>query len=242
MASTSQDPHGSRDTAPSPGDLAPPTPRGSEGRPTRGHGRTWAAGLAGTAVGAVCASALWLSGLLPHTGTPDLKGYGATNDLCAAAELKALTAALGEREEWHNTHREHPAMDRAWCMMDLERAGQRQSYTVMITYELHKEVDPGPDFEAWETEPDLIDGEKEGLVDPVPNLGDSAYEIRTADASHQELSVRDGGAVIRLQVSTFITQQGIPETNPDFVSQLGPTATREHLLADMKDLMAALKR
>ncbi|MFJ4013421.1 hypothetical protein [Streptomyces sp. NPDC090026] len=204
-------------------------------------GRTWAASIVGAGIGAGAVLALWASGLVSHDDKPDVSGYRPTSDLCADARLSALTHALGESRTPHSVHHEHAALDRAACLVTLERQGQEQSYNVAIDYKLHKQTDPGPEFEPWAANPSYFDTEKEFVTERIPGVGDSAYWIRAEDASTQEILVRDGGAVLTLSVSTSITQSGLPETSANYVPQLDAAATRAQLIADMKDLMASLR-
>ncbi len=207
--------------------------------------------------GAVMASVLWAAAWYAYgveDRPPDLRGYRLVDDLCADLPLKSIGAAIAPRrttaeaESWTSRHE---ALDRIRCGVPLESrpAGERATgrwsveYTVSVTVELHKKTDPGPEFEARnrDTGPGA---EEEPRPESVPDLGDTAF-LRTSDDYGTELTVRDGGAVLTLYVSSYISYQdddGDGETDegePD-VPETAPY--RSALISDMRGLMAELKR
>ncbi|WP_432007293.1 hypothetical protein [Streptomyces parvus] len=231
--------------------------------PEQGSGgggrRRWHGALWGVA-GALTASAVWAAAVFGYgvggDGKPDARGYRVESDSCAAMELKELARALGKPESEPATELdgiEHPALHRIRCTVDFEEldlgersdedgSGWYMGYRASLTAELHKEADPRPVFEAGSTVTD-IDGTAVDRVERVPDLGDSAYLLITDDNT-MRLSVVEGGAVMALALSTWMSyngEGGDGEEMPDAPEEPELLAYRGHLISDMRDVMKALR-
>ncbi|WP_329116566.1 hypothetical protein [Streptomyces sp. NBC_01353] len=201
----------------------------------------WAVG------GAVVASAVWAGGLYAYERTqdegPDLGGYRTTSNLCEQAELKALSTALGKRSvDANGLTMEHSALDIARCNATL--GNPESGYDVAITYSLHKETDPGPEFEAR-----IEDSGYEEDVDPVDGLGETArlYVDRPpkGPSTGAWIHVLDGQAEVKIE----LIASGAYEVNPatgEAVEQPRPSADLsgigDFLAEDARALMASLKK
>ncbi|MFD0425582.1 hypothetical protein [Streptomyces parvus] len=231
--------------------------------PEQGSGgggrRRWHGALWGVA-GALTASAVWAAAVFGYgvggDGKPDARGYRVESDSCAAMELRELGRALGKPESEPATEQdgiEHPALHRIRCTVDFEEldlgersdedgSGWYMGYRASLTAELHKEADPRPVFEAGSTVTD-IDGTAVDRVERVPDLGDSAYLLITDDNT-MRLSVVEGGAVMALALSTWMSyngEGGDGEEMPDAPEEPELLAYRGHLISDMRDVMKALR-
>ncbi|MEE1756309.1 hypothetical protein [Streptomyces sp. SP18CS02] len=205
------------DTGPAPD--GPPRPR-----------RSWLWALGG----AVAASALWAGGLWAYqAGGPDLRGYRASDDLCADAKLPALVAALGKRgEDAPGLSDRHPALDRAQCTVTLGE--QEPWHTVDVTYELHRRTDPGPEFEPLVR----AQGWDDTSVRPLPGVGERAFVMQ--EEGFAWLTAVDGPAVVT--VSVGVEMAGDPETGESRPPDTSALAGIEEFLAeDVKTLMAGLR-
>ncbi|SBU93519.1 hypothetical protein YW5DRAFT_04403 [Streptomyces sp. Ncost-T6T-1] len=231
--------------------------------PEQGSGgggrRRWHGALWGVA-GALTASAVWAAAVFGYglggDGKPDARGYRVESDSCAAMELKELGRALGVPAAEPATELdgiEHPALHRIRCTVDFttvvlrgpdgeEDSGWSTGYQASLTAELHKATDPRSVFEAGSTVTD-IDGTAVDRVERVPDLGDSAYLLITDDNT-MRLSVVEGGAVMTLTLSTWISyngEGGDGEEMPDAPEEPELLAYRGHLISDMRDVMKALR-
>ncbi|MFE2944993.1 hypothetical protein ACFXKG_39080 [Streptomyces sp. NPDC059255] len=201
--------------------------------------------------GALAASALWAGGLSAYRLTgPDLRGYEATSDLCEAAELAALTTTVGPKLRPTAGTDRHPAVDRARCQVEFgereppEDGGEPGRIWVraeaVIRYTLHKETDPGPEFEAEAAGP-AFDGP--ATSKRIPGLGDQAFLVRAAHNGDAELHVLDGAAAFEIKVygTAYST---VDPTTGQFVDMkpLDLSALEPELIEDMRALMAALKK
>ncbi|WP_415947875.1 hypothetical protein [Streptomyces sp. KLOTTS4A1] len=219
-----------------PADVVEPPP--PPARPTGRRPWLWALG------GALVASAVW-AGTLYELGkgpATDLKGYELPEDLCTSAKLSALASEYGKRTPDHRAVREDPALDRAWC--DL-RFGDPQAdgLHVMARVEvaLHKKTDPASEFEVLATQSDWRDGGKVAH-EPVSGLGDQAVYMAEPDMSGPQLQVREGAVVLRISLSTMYTEWvEEDEVRPDF-PEADFSGVQAPMVADMKDLMAELKK
>ncbi|MFE4056935.1 hypothetical protein ACFXP3_11655 [Streptomyces sp. NPDC059096] len=230
-----------------------------EGRPGRDvlRGRppwAWALG------GALAASLLWAGGLYAYDLTgPDLRGYGATRDLCAAAELPALTVLLGPKREPRPGGDRDEAVDRAICHVRLERPGRSgdrggggggegflggtPSYAaVVIEYTLHKKADPAPEFEALAA-PVSLHGQRREDMGAVPGLGDRAFLVTSPERTLPGLRVLDGAAELSLSVYE-VTGSVVDPATGEFEEDepLRLAEIEPDLIEDMRALMAALKK
>ncbi|WP_228980383.1 hypothetical protein [Streptomyces sp. DH12] len=212
-----------------PADDAPTAARGLRGRPW-----PWALG------GALAASVLWGGGLTLHQALdrgPDLGGYRATDGLCAEAPLTSLVAALGKRgATTSDDSTRHPALDRAYCSVQIGE--QPTTYEVTIRYALHRQVDPGAEFDAVERQSLFEQGPE---PQPVAGLGERAY---FGDGeSYADLVVLDGHTVLGLSVSVvqeYDLDEAVPEPpNQDAVATL--TGVKEPMVKDMRKLMEVLR-
>ncbi|WP_031085578.1 hypothetical protein [Streptomyces sp. NRRL WC-3549] len=206
--------------------------------------------------GAVVASVLWAASWYAYgTGdrAPDLHGYRLDDGLCAELPLTSLGAAIaprqppGEGEAWVARHE---ALDRQQCSVPLasvplgegESGGWSRDFTVSVVVELHKKTDPGPEFEARARDTGR-DGGDEGTLEAVPDLGDTAF-LRTSEDGSAELSVREGGAVFVLDVSSVTSYMSDDEYGEalDVEPDAPETAPfQPALISDMRGLMDRLK-
>ncbi|QNP65059.1 hypothetical protein [Streptomyces genisteinicus] len=200
----------------------------------------WAAG------GAAVASVLWAGGLYGYSALgPDLGGYRATENLCAEAELKGASAALGRPREDERSHQEssHESLDYAYCSVYLEPIGYEPDTdeegdeiwslpNVDITYTLHRKTDPGPEFDG------VVMSRNEGLEsvhEPrrLSGLGERAYVFEQM-GDGAVIEVLDGQATFSLWWSGG--------TDPDTGEQIGSESDIEPLLMeDLKELMRRLR-
>ncbi|MGW0701319.1 hypothetical protein ACWD0A_18795 [Streptomyces sp. NPDC002867] len=208
----------------------------------RGPLRAWLWALGG----AVAASAVWAGGLYAFGDQdPDLGGYRATDNLCKAAQLKNLQAALGKREgEGMPTQFEHATMDDAQCSVELKPTGYEPEVdeegnemislpSVYISYTLHKRTDPGPEFDgavlarqkAWGTETEAA---------AITGIGERAHVARGEGGSAITLDVLDGQAELSIAVTgDWDPESGDPATDVTELEGL--------LVQDMQELMATLR-
>ncbi|MGW2557681.1 hypothetical protein ACWCXB_00265 [Streptomyces sp. NPDC001514] len=197
----------------------------------------WAVG------GAVLASAVWAGGLYAYERIgPDLGGYRVSRNLCKDAELKAVSA-IGKRSEGSPELDEHPALDDASCNFDIEKT-EELLYWVSVSYELHKETDPEPEFDALALPPSVYGENVE--AERLAGIGERAL-LLTGEGGLGELHlvVLDGQAVVRIDLSaerlveTEGEGEGVVETTPDPVNI---SDLRTPVIEDMKALIARLKR
>ncbi|MGW1884014.1 hypothetical protein [Streptomyces sp. NPDC001970] len=187
--------------------------------------------------GAVLASAVWAGGLYASERIgPDLGGYRVSRNLCQDAEFTALSAAVGKRSEGNAEIDEHPALDDSFCHFEIVQT-EEVEYWVAVSYQLHKEVDPGPEFDAV-ARPPSVDGE---TIEPerVEGIGERAYLLVGQDSQGElDLMVLDGQAVVRVDISAeraLDDETWAPE--PVDVSAL-----EAPVVEDVKALLARLKR
>ncbi|MFF9071456.1 hypothetical protein ACF1BP_09720 [Streptomyces sp. NPDC014735] len=240
------------------GDFAPTDSRevmngfGSEPAGESGKHRPWLWALGG----AVMATALWAGAFFLYglgDRRPDLHGYRLDKNPCPSLRLKSLGAAIGPREKADTGPRllNHAALDQTRCFISLRPTGAIDqpgkgwsiNYGVGVTVSLHKESDPGAEFEALRQVTDTgID--PEAKLETVPNLGERAY-LLTGDDGSSELRVREGGAVfsLNLYVFTQYMDDGSHVQRTDDEPEV-PKASAYHsaMISDMRDLMATLKR
>lgn len=170
--------------------------------------RLWAVGLGGVLV----ACAAWAGGFYAHgdrhPGVPDLHGYRLSGSPCAGSTLKPLVDAVKAT----NTQSVSPAvvnlgpaLDQIRCTIEttspIPRGGGTARYEVLVTIDLHKKTDPGPEFE------DQRDLDSSNLVpvettESVPDLGDKAYLLTISQGS-QQLKVLHGGAVFTVTLNGY---------------------------------------
>ncbi|AOT60810.1 hypothetical protein ACFV08_21105 [Streptomyces fradiae] len=187
--------------------------------------------------GALGASVLWAAGLTAYqTRGPDLGGYRAAPSLCAEAPLSALVTALGKRGATTSAESyEHPVLDRAYCAVTL---GELPStYEVNLRYELHKQADPGVEFEAVRKEAALPE---EPAPEPVPGLGEKAY-FSVGGGSYAALVVLDGQAEIALSVSglhEYVDDTGDP---PGESTHAPLDGLKEFMVEDVRELLERLR-
>ncbi|WP_046505786.1 hypothetical protein [Streptomyces odonnellii] len=202
--------------------------------------------------GAVVASAIWAGGLYAYGETgPDLGGYRVSSNLCLDAELPALTGLLGKRQSPMAAADEQLAIDRAYCTLTLmpgrpnevKNDSRPRAYAgVDIRYSLHKQTDPGPEFDATVT--DLApEGSLERRVLRIPDLGERAYLVTDPSGDSPQLKVLDGRAVISISVGRMAHYTEDPATGEYQESApLDFSGVESAMVEDMRDLMTALKR
>ncbi|MFJ4467756.1 hypothetical protein ACIP2X_09825 [Streptomyces sp. NPDC089424] len=143
-----------------------------------------------------------------------------------------------------------PALDHLQCSIHLRPdapaagagGGWFVDYTVSVSVTLHKQTDPGVEFDAQRRVTGLeVVAEEE--VEAVTGLGDGAYLI-TSDLSSTELRVRDGGAVLSLGLSAVVSYLGDDaEQSADEAPETPDVSTYEEAMVnDMRVLMSHLKR
>ncbi|MCS0634504.1 hypothetical protein NX801_02255 [Streptomyces sp. LP05-1] len=217
----------------------PPPPAGP---PDRRPGRRpwlWALG------GAALASALWAGAFLRYVPQdhPDQDGYrSADGELCALAELRSLSLALGRKRSTSGAEdTRHEALDQSYCSRSYARSGDGSpsaptapSYSVDLYYELHKRTDPAPEFE-----PRLIKGPfaAEPEWSPLAGLGDRAFF--RAQEGRAELFVLDGPAVLELTVSQEMAYDAKGE--PLLGDQRDLAPLRPDMVTDLRTLMTRLR-
>jgi hypothetical protein len=171
--------------------------------------RLWVVGLGGILV----ASAVWAAGLYAygpshHSATPDMHGYRLADSPCAGDTLKPLIDAVKAT----NTQSVSPAvvhlgpaLDQIRCTIEttspIPRGGGTARYEIVVTVDLHKKTDPGPEFEDQRNldTADLIPVES---TESVPDLGDGAYLLTISQGS-QQLKVLHGGAVFTVTLNGY---------------------------------------
>ncbi|QDY78808.1 hypothetical protein [Streptomyces qinzhouensis] len=224
---------------------------GREGR--RPPLRPWQWGAAG----AVLASLLWTGGLFAYRaadgGDPDPGPYRAVDDLCEPAAMKELTASLGGPGAPNPEKFRHPAMDQSRC--GLTMAGAKVdtgalssgdpakgippvvepvlSFSVQITYTLHRKTDPGPEFDAVAR----LAAERLGMkAEPVSGIGERAYRFAQEEGTHV-LHVLDGQAELKVEV--FAYRIGEEDNAPPPLP--GIPGSQEELVADARALLEKLR-
>ncbi|MDX3183290.1 hypothetical protein PV334_18790 [Streptomyces sp. ME02-7008A-1] len=216
------------------------------------HRKPWLWGLGGMAM----ASVLWTAALSVHgpgDRRPDMHGYRLDQDPCPSLRLKSLGAAIAPRTADRDLGTgllQHAALDRIQCYIPLRsRAGEESAeggwsieYTVGIAVALHKETDPGVEFEAQRRVTD-IGFEPEAKLETVPVLGDKAY-LLTRDEGDTELRVLEGGAVLSLSLTatTLYESDGHGDDGAgDEPDVPDPAPYQAAMISDMRDLMSSLK-
>lgn len=188
--------------------------------------------------GALVASALWAGGLYAYQAMgPDLGGYRTSEDLCGKAKLEALGTAFGERQDSEpdpEHHDVHEALDQTRCSVSFGTG--EPAFAVDIAYQLHKKTDPGPEFEPAATADSWEDWEWK----PVTGVGESAFFAQD-DAGYASLTVLDGQAVLSLTVSMQM-EMGPEEVVPSEPDHSAMDGVKDHMIKDMKALMAELRK
>ncbi|WP_024758660.1 hypothetical protein [Streptomyces exfoliatus] len=206
---------------PPPGSPAPPRAR----RPW-----LWALG------GAVLASAVWGGGLYAYEKRqggpgPDLGGYKPVENLCKAAELKALGTILGERSaDGEGPSLDDPAVYETFCPVSF--GPPESGFSVSLTYTLHKVSDPGPEFEAR--------AKYVELTTPVDGIGEKAFfDDRGGEGG--EFRVLDGQVEINLSVyrQYETDEQGTPLEG---LPPIDLSGIEVPMTQDLLAVMAALKK
>ncbi|MFD8288977.1 hypothetical protein ACFV2B_12280 [Streptomyces lavendulae] len=207
-------------------DPAPPPP-------SRGGGRTpwwWALG------GAALASVVWAGALAVQERSaeagPPIR-YRHAQNLCDEAPLKMLGALGGSIDGRRPKHGESPAQDWAYCSIGTSGGDGRPAYEHQIVVELHKKLDPEPEFGAG---PGLEPGMRplSAEVEQVPGLGERA--LMSTAVGWPQLQVLDGGAVFTL------TSRWYAVDGPDSAQEPDEDAVKAAMIEDMRVLMARLRR
>lgn len=202
---------------------------------------TWALG------GAALASAVWAVGIAAwdptHPAPPDLHGYRLADNPCAGAALRPLFDAAPARSFASDPADvvRGPALDASRCSAQSTAVAGRaptDTYTAVLTVELHKKTDPRPEFEDQHTLPHTALTVAD-TVEPVAGLGDEAYLLRQ-DPSEIGLEVLRGGVVLRLEF-TVTPAPAAAAAHPDGSSapaQPRLSRFRPALIAAMRTVMA----
>ncbi|MER5735891.1 hypothetical protein ABT117_09465 [Streptomyces sp. NPDC002262] len=186
--------------------------------------------------GALAASVLWGGGLYAyHAGQRqpegvDLRGYESVEDLCERAELKGLEAVLGDRSGSGGTgpYLDEPAMSESSCSAEFGEGERQQG--VEITYTLHKQTDPGPEFAARAKQHDL--------TEPIGGVGEQAFFSGSEDGGR--MWVLDGQAVLEFS----LYRNYIEDENGEVTERGAPdlTGIDVPLSQDALALLAALRK
>ncbi|MFF2996614.1 hypothetical protein ACFVTC_18905 [Streptomyces sp. NPDC057950] len=205
--------------------------------------------------GVLAASALWAPAVFVYglgMQKPSAHGYRLEKDPCPSVRLASISAAVAPQvssDVVHSGLLKHAAVDQAQCSITVRphtrskqlKVGWSLDYYVDITVTLHKETDPGVEFEAQQrmTDQGIVPADN---VRTVPDLGDTAYVI-TRDISNTELRVLDGGVVLTLSLAASTSYQ--TEDADDEIGE-GPempdvSSYQPAMVNDMRDLMASLK-
>ncbi|WP_199545637.1 hypothetical protein [Streptomyces sp. N35] len=220
--------------------VAPPDPvRRDPGR------RPWQWALGG----ALVASAVWagsLYGVQAGDDKTDLKGYALPDDLCTAATLTSLSLKYGKPTPEHRAVRKDPALDRAWCSVqlggqDLEQGQSASRYSLYLSFALHKKVDPEPEFKTLATQKDWYDESESQGIKEISGLGERAFYIPEANYGTPGLEVLDGPVVLQMSINQSYDdfseeEEYVEPPEPDF------SGVRELMIEDMKVLMQDLKK
>lgn len=215
-------------------------------------GRPWVWALGGMATASVFwAAAVFVNGL-GHP-KPDTRGYRLTDGSCPSVRLVSLEVAIAPRSSDGLTNSRllrHHTLDQIQCFIPLRDqpadgasgSGWSMNYTVGVSVALHKETDPGTEFEASRRVTDL-GVVPEANVRSVPDVGDRAYLI-TRDTSNTELRVLDGGAVLSLKLSAIPSYQddGSGVGTNDELDSPDVSKYDRAMINDMRDLMMDLKQ
>ncbi|MFF4171279.1 hypothetical protein [Streptomyces sp. NPDC001744] len=198
-------------------------------RPPRSR-RPWLWALGG----AVVASALW-GGVLYAYGQrepsgPDLRGYGAVENLCEAARLEALAGVLGKRTGAGSS----PLMDEAAvheseCSVSFGSPGAELG--VRVAYTLHRVVDPGPEFEAR--------CRQAGLLQKIDGIGEQAF-FEDMGEDGGRLRVLDGQAEI--DVVLYHQREVVDGEAVTTVPSVDLSGIETPMTKDVLALMAALRK
>ncbi|MFF4903038.1 hypothetical protein [Streptomyces sp. NPDC001068] len=200
------------------------------------------------------ASALWAPAVSVYDvggHKPDTLGYRLEHDPCRSIRLASLGTAIapGATDYMKSSGLlRSDALDQVRCSIPLDTSeadgktgGWHMNYTVTVTVALHKEADPGIEFEAESRMTEL--GAVPSIdVLAVPRLGRQAYYI-AADASHAELRVLEGAAVmsVGLSVGRYYDGDGDVDEIGDGPAFPDLSEFRPAMIDDMRDLMASLK-
>ncbi|UQX02765.1 hypothetical protein [Streptomyces sp. RerS4] len=199
----------------------------SEG-PLRAARRPWVWALGG----AVVASAVWAGFLVAQdrfSDRPPPLAYRHSEDLCEGSPLPAVSALTGRFGTGRPRHAEDPRVDWSFCGLGTEITDAGFGYEARIQVELHKKVDPEPEFGAGPNgDPDAGAGFIE--VQQVPGLGERALFDRNVMAPR--LRVLDGGAVFTLTLREYRDGGEAP---------LDEDALTAAMIEDMRTLMRRLR-
>ncbi|MFD8191166.1 hypothetical protein [Streptomyces wuyuanensis] len=212
-------------------------PSGDGRRPARSR-RPWLWALGG----AMAASAVWAGGLHAYANrATDLQGYRVSRNLCLDARFTVLGGALGVRKGATASVDEQPALDRAHCSFELDGRGKDDAYHVTVTYLLHKETDPGVEFDALRR-PYAPDGDGRA-IERADGIGERAHLVVPTEAfPRMELSVLDGPAELEVALSApFVPadEDGDEVLLPDPEALM---ALKDHVIEDTRRLMARLRQ
>ncbi|WP_407837453.1 hypothetical protein ACE1OC_15065 [Streptomyces sp. DSM 116496] len=193
--------------------------------------------------GVVAASAVWAGTLAVQDRSSSIPrlDYRHSVDLCKEFDLKVLGQTVGREFEGHQSGEAmFLARDWAYCSVGTQYAKGAVLYGAQVLVELHKKVDPGPEFATGAgTDPGtrLDIGERR----EVPGLGDRAVLDPYYAHAGSRLMVLDGGAVFTLTVQWHSeVADGAPVA--EGARGVDEDAIEAAMIEEMRALMAKLKR
>jgi hypothetical protein len=205
-------------------------------------------------LGAVLAtSAVWAAGTQAydraHSDRPELHGYRIGANPCVGPPLDPLVDAFGAYNNQGSPAQQHTgaAIDRIHCDFSARAPyaqGGTTTYTVGVSVDLHKRVDPRAEFDDQVR---LEDGSLSpaDTVSSVPELGDEAYFLTRGDQG-QELKVLHGGAVFTLVLNAYSDVDVADDTLNGLGGgpyELSPDLTQYQpaLIRAVRNIMSALR-
>jgi hypothetical protein len=230
-----------------------------DGRLVSARRRPWVWALGGVVAASVVWGAVFQSTDRGHTSAPDLHGYRiTTGNPCAGDNLKPLTDAMHSRSYAPTSAdiRKGPSFDETACTLMVAGPtthGWSTGYSVAVTIELHKKIDPRVEFEdrnrpeiarLTDNEPGtsmlVISTQVNVKVDAFPGIGDNAF-LLDGGSGGQTLNVLYGGAVFSLAINgnnTWDAPGSPPAATTSPHADL--TALRPALAPTIRRLMASL--
>lgn len=205
----------------------------------------------------VATSAVWALALQAtrygDAASPDLHHYRLSAGPCSGYSLKPLIDVFGVShvEAAPVDTRSSPALDQAQCTLTAHTPAEEPwlEYSVAVTVELHKKIDPAVEFEdnlpggyGPAQSSDTAKAGETGHAIPVAGLGDKAY-LLVYDDSNLGVRVLHGGAVFTVDVNVYPGgvpsphTNGYPQQQPPSVNRLRPA-----VIATARTIMSALSR
>ncbi|MGW0858432.1 hypothetical protein [Streptomyces sp. NPDC002690] len=213
--------------------------------------KPWLSAVAGAAV----ASAVWAAAVFSYglgDEKPDASAFRLPGGFCRSVGLTSLGTSIAPPETdgvVDSGLLKYPALDQVHCAIPLGGGREEEPagpwftvHSVDVTVAVHKESDPGKEFEAQQRVTNAGIAPTDA-VKPVPDLGDAAFMI-AEDAGHSELRVLDGAAVLSLtlSVSHYYKGDGRYEGFDDEPALPEQSDFWPAMIKDMRDLLAAVRR